>query len=268
MNQHLWPEAGMSDFFPEPRAGLRDRLTAGDLALQRAMTVPRLLRRHEVLAHMGQPMRMVYRLCSGALARSMELPDGTRQITMIRLPGDLMGLRGMLMDRQLDSLRAVAPSTVQAIEVEKALELAEQHPDVAWRVMWQLAEDERRLHNWVLALGRGNAAQRIATLVLDLRGRLMQAGLIDNNRFALPLTQQEIGQHLGLTLVHVNRTLKKLRDQRVMTLRGRVVEVLDLEALSRYAAPMQDFFERENPAFGSPRWPGVSVSPASSSAPS
>lgn len=242
----------MVRFFPAPRAGIGERLAAGDRALQSAMEggPTQLLRRGAVLAVTGQPMRMIYRLRSGAMARLMTLPDGRQQIMMIRLPGDLLGLRSMLMERQLDTLEALAPSAVQALEISTALELAQNNSDIAFRLMWQLAEDERRLHNWVIALGRGSAAERIATLVLDLRGRQMQAGLIAKNQFPVPLTQQQIADHLGLTLVHVNRTLRRLREEGVLERRARVIEVLNLEALSRYAAPIQDFFERENPAFG------------------
>ena len=81
--------------------------------------------------------------------------------------------------------------------------------------MFQLAEDERRLHNWVTALGKGHADERIATLLLDLRGRLhAQAGLANGDGFYIPMTQQEMADHLGLTLVHVNRVLRRLREIR------------------------------------------------------
>ena len=116
--------------------------------------------------------------------------------------------------------------------------------------MWQLAEDERRLHNWVIALGRGRAVERIATLMLDFRGRLTQAGLVNGDQFSLPMTQEQIGDHLGLTLVHVNRTLKRLREEGVLTVAHGRAQIHDVEALAGYAAPMQDIFERESKSFG------------------
>src|SRR3954466_1403051 len=110
--------------------------------------------------------------------------------------------------------------------------------------------DERRLHNWVTALGRGNAEERIATLLLDLRGRLFQAGLANGSEIQMPLTQQEIGDHLGLTLVHVNRVLRRLRENGIVTVQRGIITVDDITRLAKIAAPMQDIYERETPEFG------------------
>ena len=156
----------------------------------------------------------------------------------------------MLFDRQPELDPGISRATVQSLHYEPALELAKTDPDVSLRFVWQLAEDERRLHKWVIALGRGNAVERIATLMLDFRGRLMQAGLVNGDDFQLPLTQEQIGDHLGLTVVHVNRTLKKLREEGVLTAASGRARIHDVEALASYAAPMQDIFERESKNFG------------------
>ena len=169
---------------------------------------------------------------------------------MVFLPGDLLGLKTMLIDRQPDSIQSLGRATVQELGYEPALELARTDPDVSLRFMWQLAEDERRLHNWVIALGRGSAIERIATLMLDFRGRLIQAGIGNGDQFHLPMTQEQIGDHLGLTLVHVNRTLRRLREDGILTVRSGLVQIHDVDALALYAAPMQDIFERESKDFG------------------
>ena len=98
--------------------------------------------------------------------------------------------------------------------------------------MFQLAEDERRLHNWVAALSKGSADERIATLLLDLHGRLHHAGLANGDAFRMPMTQQEIGDHLGLTLVHVNRVLRRLREAGIVTVQRGMVWVEEMEQLS------------------------------------
>ena len=164
---------------------------------------------------------------------------------MVFLPGDLVGLKAMLVDRQPDTLRSITAATVQALDSEQALDLAGTNLDVALRFMWQLAEEERRTQNRLIALGRGHAVERIATLMLDLHGRLKRADLAKGNSFHMPMTQEELGDHLGLTYVHVNRTLRRLREEGILTLaRGRV-SIDDIAALSAYSAPMQDIFERE-----------------------
>ncbi|MBV8888993.1 MAG: Crp/Fnr family transcriptional regulator [Alphaproteobacteria bacterium] len=208
------------------------------------------LRARDTLIQVAEPHDHIYRLTSGWMARSRLLSDGRQQIIMVFLPGDLLGLKTMLLDRQPDTIQCITPAKVQALGYKPALDLAGSDPDVSLRFMWQLAEDERRLHNWVIALGRGSAIERIATLMLDFRGRLMQAGLADGDAFLLPITQEQIGEHLGLTIVHVNRTLRRLREEEILTTsRGRA-HIHDVQALSAYAAPMQDIFERESRSFG------------------
>jgi CRP/FNR family transcriptional regulator len=208
----------------------------------------------------GEPHHEIYRLTYGWLARSRTLSDGRQQIIMVFLPGDLLGLKTMLIDRQPDSIQCLTGATVQALGCEQALDLARTDPDVSLRFMWQLAEDGRRLHNWVIALGRGRAIERIATLMLDFRGRLTQAGLVIGDQFPLPMTQEQIGDHLGLTLVHVNRTLKRLREEGVLTVAHGRALIHDIEVLASYAAPMQDIFERESKSFGG-GMPNASPSP-------
>ncbi|MBV9827290.1 MAG: Crp/Fnr family transcriptional regulator [Alphaproteobacteria bacterium] len=237
--------------FPPPRPQIQDRLEAGDVTLGRIMPArSRRMKAHEVLIKAGEPHGEIYRLTSGWLARSRTLSDGRQQIIMVFLPGDLLGLKTMLFDRQPDSIQCLAPATLQILDHGQALELARTDPDVSLRFMWQLAEDERRLHNWVICLGRGNAVERIATLMLDFRGRLLQAGMAEGDSFNLPLTQEQLGEHLGLTIVHVNRILRRLREAGILTVNRGLVEIHDVDALSLYAAPMQDIFERESKSFG------------------
>ena len=237
--------------FPPPREQICDRLEAGDRALDRVMPARvHTLAARDILIPTGKPHGSIYRLKSGWMSRSRVLPDRRQQIIMVFLPGDLLGLKTMLLDRQPDSIQCLGRATVQELGYEPALELARTDPDVSLRFMWQLAEDERRLHNWVIALGRGSAIERIATLRLDFRGRLAQAGIGSGDQFHLPMTQEQVGDHLGLTLVHVNRTLKRLREEGILTVRTGHVQIHDVDALALYAAPMQDIFERESEAFG------------------
>ena len=247
--------------FPPPREQIQDRLEAGDRALGRVMpTRMHTLAARDILISTGKPHGSIYRLKSGWMSRSRVLSDGRQQIIMVFLPGDLLGLKTMLLDRQPDSIQSLGRATVQELGYEPALELARTDPDVSLRLMWQLAEDERRLHNWVVALGRGSAVERIATLMLDFRGRLIQAGIGSGDQFRLPMTQEQMGEHLGITLVHVNRTLRRLREEGILTVRTGHVLIHDVDALALYAAPMQDIFERESKAFGGGA-PQVSAAP-------
>ena len=214
------------------------------------MDPPRRYRKGQLLSRAGEASDAVYRLEAGWAVRYRQLPNGQRQIILVFLPGELMGVKSMLLERQVDTVECLTEVRVRTIEQHRLFKLITEDQGVCARVMFQLADDERQVHNWLAALGRGRADQRIATLLLDLHGRLHRAGLANGEAFGIPLTQDQIADHLGLTVVHVNRVLRRLRDAGIATLKHGVVNIVDLTQLSRLAAPLQDIFERSSPEFG------------------
>jgi CRP/FNR family transcriptional regulator, anaerobic regulatory protein len=237
--------------YPLHRPELRDLLIRGEAILRQAMGPPVRRREGARLVSTGEESSTVYLLESGWVARTRLIKDGRRQIIMVFLPGDLMGLKSMLLERQPDTIECLTDAGVRTIDHKRLLDLVAHDHAVSVRVMFQLGEDERRLHNWVAALGKGSAAERIATLLLDLRGRLHQAGMADGGGFQIRMTQQEIADHLGMTLVHVNRVLRRLREAGIVTVQRGVVTVDEMARLSELAAPLQDIYERSRPEFGS-----------------
>src|SRR4051812_45207724 len=238
--------------YPLHRPELRNLLTRGEATIKNAMSPPIRRREGDILVATGEESGTVYLLEAGWVARTRMIEDGRRQIIVVFLPGDLMGIKCMLLERQPDTIECLTDVHVRMIDHKHLLELVAQDHAVSVRVMFQLGEDERRLDNWVAALGKGSAEERIATLLLDLRGRLSQAGLANGAGFQMPMTQQEIDDHLGLTLVHVNRVLRRLREAGIVTVQRGLVVVDELARLSQIAAPMQDIYERETPEFGGP----------------
>src|SRR5215213_5503081 len=236
--------------YPLHRPELRDLLIRGEATLQQAMRPSGLRREGEAFVSTGKESSTVYLLESGWVARTRLLEDGRRQIMTVFLPGDLMGIRSMLLERQPETIECLTDARVRTIDHKRLLELVAQDHAVSVRVMFQLGEDERRLHNWVTALGRGHADERIAALLLDLHGRLHQAGLANGNGFWMPMTQQEIADHLGLTLVHVNRVLRRLREAGIVTVQRGAVKIDEMARFSQLAAPLQDIYERSTPEFG------------------
>src|SRR4051812_4166080 len=236
--------------YPLHRPELRELLIRGEAAIKAAMSPPIRRREGEILVATGEESSTIYFLESGWVARTRIIEDGRRQIIVVFLPGDLMGIKSMLLERQPDTIECLTAAHVRMIDHKQLLDLVSQDHASSVRLMFQLGEDERRLHNWVAALGKGSAEERIATLLLDLRGRLSWAGLANGEGFHMPMTQQEIADHLGLTLVHVNRVLRRLREAGIVTVQRGVVMVDELARLSQIAAPMQDIYQRETPEFG------------------
>ena len=244
-------ESGMLSIrFPLHRPELRDLLIRGEAAVRQAMGPAVRCRKGEVLINAGEESRTVYLLESGWVVRTRLIEGARRQIIVVFLPGDLMGIKSMLLERQPDTIECLTDAKVRTIDHRRLLELVAQDHAASVRIMFQLGEDERRIHNWVIALGKGSADERIATLLLDLRGRLTQAGLANAEGFRMPMTQQEIADHLGLTVVHVNRVLRRLREAGMVAVQQGMVRVGEIARLSRLAASLQDTYERSTPEFG------------------
>ncbi len=235
-------------YFPAPRAEVAEKLREADAALDAAMAkTVRSISPGDVLVRGGEPQNTIYRLLSGKVARVRSIQDGRRQIICIFSPGDVLAVKAMLLDRQPDNIEALSESTVASLGHTEALALAAQDPNVSLRFMWQLAEDERRLHNSVTMLGRGTALERISTVLLDLQARLVQFG---KETAPISIRQQDLADYAGLTLVHVNRTLRALREEGALDTGTGEIIIRDLAALHKHAAPMLDIFERETPEFG------------------
>ncbi len=230
--------------YPSYRPELYERLKRGETALFRLlMAEQQLLHAGDALIPAGEPHDFVYRIRTGWAARVRSIPDGRRQVLAIYLPGDLCGVKCTFMTRQADSVECLTSVTVNRAPQQEIRRHADQEPDVALRLMYQLADEERRLDNWIASLGRGDAEERLATFLVEVRARLRRLGLAHKN-FSLPLTQQQIGDHLGLTVVHINRILRRFRESGIVTLTKRNVFVHDLAKLAEIAAPMLDAPER------------------------
>jgi CRP/FNR family transcriptional regulator, anaerobic regulatory protein len=235
--------------FPLHRPELFDALVRGEAALDAVMRAPAVFRRGEALTRAGEASQTVYRIESGWAARCRDLPSGRRQIILVFLPGDVVGIKALLLEKQPDSIECLTDVSARTVDQAVLRALVESNAAVAWRLLFQLGEDERRLHNWIAARGRGDAEERIATFLLDLRGRLHRRGLGQGDAFRLPMTQQQIGDHLGLTVVHVNRVLRRLREAGIVTVRAGSVTIDKPDLLGERAAALQDLFERENREF-------------------
>jgi CRP-like cAMP-binding protein len=151
----------------------------------------------------------------------------------------------MFLVRQPDAIDALDTVSAEWIDRHELGSLIRTNPDAALRMNWQAIEDERRLHNWVVGLGRGDAAERIAAMLIDFRWRLGRLGLVRDETYRFPMTQQQIGDYLGLTMVHVNRVLKRLRDTGLATIQNKLSTINDVEGLQAMAFQVQDVFEQK-----------------------
>lgn len=195
--------------------------------------------------------KFVYRMREGWAGRVRELSDGRSQYILIFLPGDLFAVKSMFVTAHPDAVRTLSASVIERIDYKRLAEAYRSDADISLRCTWQIVEEERRLHSWVTGLGAGDAEERLALLLTDFRGRLALSGGHGGNllTYTLPMTQEQVSDHLGISSVHVNRVLRVFREKNIATLRGRTVVIHDPGALARIALPLLDPYERDMPEY-------------------
>jgi CRP-like cAMP-binding protein len=177
-------------------------------------------------------------LVAGWACRQRVLPDGRRQIFSLLSPGDSIGLAFSprpLATVDVCALTRVTLVSADALLVDPVDEAIPHQPIFAGVINRALGLDEALLLDQVVRLGRHTAYERMAHLLLELRWRLSLIGQADMHRFIMPLTQEILADVLGLSIVHVNRTLQQLRRERLIELAGSQVTLLEPGALTDIA---------------------------------
>ncbi len=174
-------------------------------------------------------------LIDGLMCRYKDLRDGQRQITELHVSGDFADLHSFTLKRLDHNLMTLTPCRVGIVPHDRLQAITEAHPHLT-RLYWFMTNLDAAIHReWELSLGRRSALARIAHLFCELNVRLGIVGLAEGGAYDLALTQTDLAECLGLTSVHVNRTLKELRTRGLVEFRGQRVAIQDLEGLERVA---------------------------------
>jgi len=180
----------------------------------------------------GNPYERFYANHDGWLFRYKILHKGGRQIVDFVLPGDIFALQACLFKSSLYSIATVTPALLSVIMFNKIDEVFERNPKLSKLIFWSAACEAARLAEHLTDAARRSAYERVSHLLLELFMRLKAVGLTDGMSFHVPLTQELIADALGLTTIHVNRTLRLLRENHLIEIEGKRVTILDFEALS------------------------------------
>lgn len=209
-------------------------------ALQEAAALKlRQLRSREDIIHEGDKPRHVNLVLEGWACRYKVLEDGRRQITAFLVPGDMCDLRVFILKEMDHSIGAVTPLKVAEIPSDTILELTDNHPRIGRAFWWNSLVEEAVAREWTVNLGQRNASERLAHLLCELYLRLRGVGLAalgaEGPSFQVPATQEQVGDAVGLSSIHVNRTLQNLREAGLVVWKGKTVTIPDLEALKNVA---------------------------------
>jgi CRP-like cAMP-binding protein len=168
----------------------------------------------------------------GWLFRYKILHNGSRQILDFILPGEIFGLQACVFKNSLYSVATITQVSLSVIPFDMIDEVLKQSPQLSKALLWSAICEAARLGEHVTDAGRRSAYERLSHLFLELFIRSKRAGLTKDISFHAPLTQELIGDALGLTTIHVNRTLRSLREDKLIAIDGKQVTILDFEALS------------------------------------
>lgn len=191
----------------------------------------------------GETVRHSVLVESGLVGRFDLMRDGARQITAIHLPGDMCDLHSVVSPTTGWGITALTSCAVIEIPHEALRRLATDRPNIGLAFWRDTTLDASILAKWVANIGRKDAGPRLAHFLCEMGVRLEQAGVSRRDRFRLELTQEQIGDILGLTSVHVNRTVQLLRAQGLIVTAAReargnrpmIVEVPDVDRLVHVA---------------------------------
>lgn len=185
----------------------------------------------------GQEDAPLYTLLRGWAFRFKSLPDGRRQILNFLLPGDFIGLQQKLSDSASHGVEALTDVHLCVFQRDAAWSLHRDLPSLGYDITWLAAHEESLVDDNLLTVGRRSAQERIAVLIVALQRRVgALQGNLALDQFDFPLTQAHIADALGLSLVHTNKTLRKLdRAGLIRTGRDRQMLLPDLPALERLA---------------------------------
>lgn len=182
----------------------------------------------------------LYTLYSGWAFRYKTLSDGRRQILHFLLPGDLVGLQDEFAEGRTHGVQAATDVRLCAFPRERLWGFFHAQPKMGYAITWLAAREEKMLDDVLVSNGRRTASERVAMLLMHLFRRAEHLGMTEGRRLSFPFNQQHIADALGLSLVHTNKTLRKLSRAGLHRLEGGVLEILDPHALEQ----LGDYFER------------------------
>jgi CRP-like cAMP-binding protein len=177
----------------------------------------------------------LYTVLSGWAFRYKMLDDGRRQILNYALPADMLGLQGTVLGEMQHSVEALTPLVLCVFPRTKLWDLYSRLPSLAFDVTWLAAREEQLIDENLVSLGRRTALERTAFLLLHLFSRAEEAHLVKRASIQFPFTQQHIADTLGMSLVHTNKTIKRLFLTKTVRWKDRIFEIVDRAALENIA---------------------------------
>ena len=215
--------------------------------LQEAIREVRQIGPRQDIIQEGDKPRDVHLVLEGWAARYKLLGNGNRAIMAYLIPGDLCDVQVTLLNRMDHSIGTLSSCKVAYIARERMDAMLTEHQRLSRAIWWSVLVDEAILREWLVNAGQRPANGRLAHFICEMLLRAKAVGLTEDDSFVLPLTQEELGDTMGLSTVHVNRTLQELRARGLIESRGKRLIVNDLDHLIAFADYNPNYLHQHNP---------------------
>ncbi len=226
------PEAAMTCALVKKLEAYAELTDEERIVVERASARPQLVASRTDIIREGDQPSDVHLVTSGLACRYKLLEDGRRQIVAYLIPGDFCDLDVFILKRMDHTIAAISQVQMVWIPREQMLDLMS-YANIS-RAMWLVSlVDEATLREWVTNVGQRSAEHRLAHLFCELFLRMKIVGLTSQLEFELPITQAELGDTLGLSTVHVNRSLQSLKAANLVTFKGKKIIISDMARLKR-----------------------------------
>lgn len=189
----------------------------------------------KVVIRAGEELSSSLMLIDGWMARSKDLAGGERQVTQLHVAGDFADLHGFTLKHLDDDITTLSDCRIATVPHERIREITQEYPRLG-RIFWFSTNMDAAIQReLVLSLGQRSAISRMAHLFCELYVRLGVVGKTSTDGYEFPLTQRELSECLGLTVVHANRTLQELRRRGLVELENRRLTIADRRGLEGVA---------------------------------
>lgn len=204
-------------------------------AIRACVAETRKVRADQILIRSGEELSASTVLLDGWLAGSKDLASGERQVTELHVAGDFADLHGFTLKRLDHDVMTLSDCVIGVAPHERLREMTEKFPRLA-RIYWFSTNvDSAITRELALSLGQRSAMARMAHLFCELYVRLDAVGRAHSDGYDFPLTQRELSECLGLTVVHANRTIQELRRRGLVELESRQLRILNRSGLEGIA---------------------------------
>lgn len=213
-----------------PLGMARHDVTKLDELIKERIRIPK----GSALFHLGDKSEAVYGIRSGSLKTQLEDASGQVQITGFLLPGEIIGMDGLLENIQVSHAVALEDSEVCVIRIDDLDMLSQHIPALHQQLRRLMSKEINRSHQLVMSLGSLRSEQRLAAFLINLSQRLAMLGY-SSTEFVLRMSREEIGNYLGLTLETVSRLFSRFAREGVLHIQQRQVQIIDMQTLRTLA---------------------------------